>query len=185
MRFLPAILSNLLLMGAAFGMGSLLQPLFPRNFSRLDRVAVTTLSGLGLLGTVLFLVGMNRFSLATVLVILIPFVLLGVIRLALESKEFLPTLRRARPPSVPLAIICALLAVTAIGGRAEPVGDIKLDAIAYHFLGPRVWLRQGVIRPVLDEANTAFPAIVEVQYAVLRWSGELVPLNCSRWPHFF
>jgi hypothetical protein len=35
---------------------------------------------------------MIRFSLATVLVILIPFALLGVIRLARESKELLPAM---------------------------------------------------------------------------------------------
>ena len=34
----------------------------------------------------------------------------------------------------------------------EPVGDIRSDTISYHYLGPRVWLRDGVIRPVLDES---------------------------------
>jgi dolichyl-phosphate-mannose-protein mannosyltransferase len=179
MRFLPAILSNFLLMAAAFGLGSLLQPLFRRDFSKFDRFAVTALSGLGLLGTLFFLVGMIRFSLATVLVILVPLAALGAIRLARESKEFLPALRRARPPSIPLAIICVLLAVTAIAGLAEPVGDIKMDAIAYHFLGPRVWIRDAAIHPLPDECHASFPANVETLFA------GLTTLGGTRAPEFF
>jgi hypothetical protein len=70
MRFLPAILSHLLLMAAAFGLGTPFSHFSPVIFSKVDRVTATALSGLGLPGAVLFLVGMIRFSMTTVLVIL-------------------------------------------------------------------------------------------------------------------
>jgi hypothetical protein len=89
-------------MAAVFGLGRFLQPLFPRNFSKVDRFAATALSGLGLLGTLFFLVGMIRFSLATVLVVLVPLAALGAVRWARESTALLPALRRARPPSIML-----------------------------------------------------------------------------------
>ena len=41
------------------------------------------------------------------------------------------------------------------------------DAITYHYLGPRVWLRQEVIRPVPDEVLTFFPVVAETPFAAL------------------
>jgi hypothetical protein len=81
------MLSNLLLMAAVFGLGRLLQPLFPRNFSKVDRFAATALD--------------DSISLVTVLVVLVPLAALGAVRLAGNRQ-----LRRARPPSIPLVIIC-------------------------------------------------------------------------------
>jgi hypothetical protein len=75
------MLSNLLLMAAVFGQGRLLQPLFPRNFSKVDRFAATALSGLGLLGTLLSRRD-DSISLVTVLVVLVPLAALGAVRLA-------------------------------------------------------------------------------------------------------
>ena len=69
--------------------------------------------------------------------------------------------------------------MTAVGGLALPTGDMNDDAIAYHYLGPRVWLREGVIRPVPDEIQTSFPVVVETQYAALMSLGGL------RAPEFF
>lgn len=79
-------------------------------------------------------------------------------------------------PVLPAMVIGSVLLITVVGGLAEPTGDIRMDAIAYHYLGPRVWLRNGLIRPVLDECQTSFPAVVEVQYAALmRLGGQRAP----------
>ena len=50
--------------------------------------------------------------------------------------------------------------------------------MAYHLLGPKVWLREGRIRPVLDNCHTAFPQIPETLFAIL-WS-----VGGSRAPNF-
>ena len=69
--------------------------------------------------------------------------------------------------ALPVMVILPVLIMTAIAGLAEPTGDMNNDSIAYHYLGPKVWLRDGVIRPVPDELPTSFPVIVETQYAAL------------------
>jgi hypothetical protein len=42
-----------------------------------------------------------------------------------------------------------------------------MDAIAYHLLGPRIWLRDAVIHVLPDECHASFPATVETLYAAL------------------
>jgi hypothetical protein len=146
MRLLSAIFANALLLAASFGVGSLLAPLFPGKLSRLDRFASMVAGGLGLLGTVLFLVGMAAFSRTVILVILIPAAAWGCWRLYKEARQAGGPLGSIRVAMLPAAIIAVVLVITFLGGLAQSVGDIKLDAIAYHFLGPRVWLRDGNIR---------------------------------------
>lgn len=167
MRLLPAIFANVVLLAAALGFGSLLRRLFPENFSQIDRLAMTMLGGLGILGTVLFCVGQVWFSRTAILLVLLLGVLLsggvlaGVIR---GCRSMFATLSF---PFLPLAIIVGVLAVTFAGGFAEPTGDMNNDAIAYHYLGPKVWLREAVIRPIPDEILTAFPAVIETQFAAV------------------
>jgi hypothetical protein len=165
MRLVAAIFANALLLVAGFGLGSLLRPLFPQNLSRLDRLAAMMAGGLGLLGTVLFLVGLAAFSRVVILSILIPAVVLGGWRIYQEARESGVKLASIRVPPLPITIIALLLVVTFLGGLAEPVGDIKMDAIAYHFLGPQVWLRGAVIHVLADECHASFPATVETMYA--------------------
>src|SRR5208282_994535 len=79
-------------------------------------------------------------------------------------------------PLLPLAVIASVLAVTVVGGFAKPTFDMNSDAIAYHYYGPKVWLRDALIRPVPDEALTAFPAEVETLFAALMsLGGERAP----------
>jgi len=67
MRFLLPVIANLLLLVAAFGLGSLIRPLIPHNVSKLDRLAIIPLAGFGLQGVLLFLLGIIRFSLLSFL----------------------------------------------------------------------------------------------------------------------
>jgi hypothetical protein len=179
MRLLSAIFANALLLAASFGVGSLLAPLFPGKLSRLDRFASMVAGGLGLLGTVLFLVGMAAFSRTVILVILIPAAEWGCWRLYKEARQTGGPLGSIRVAMLPAAIIAVVLVITFLGGLAQPVGDIKLDAIAYHFLGPRVWLRDGNIHVLPDECLTAFPANVETVF------GALMSVGGTRAPELF
>jgi hypothetical protein len=167
MRFLPAVFANLLLLLAAFGLGGFLRPLLPRTFSKIDRLSIIALGGLGLLGALLFLLGLIRYSPAVMLMLLLPSGLLGIRCLLQEMRGVDFHSIFGGIPVIPASVIALVLLITIVGGFAEPVGDIRLDTISYHYLGPRVWLRDGVIRPVLDHGFTAFPATVEVQYGVL------------------
>jgi len=167
MRFLPAIFANMILVASALGFGRLLRPLFPEKSSEIDRFALTLLGGLGLLGTTLFCVGQFWFSRFAIVLVLLPGVLLsvGIFPGALRKHRTLFTM--GSPPILPLVVVSSVLIVTAIGGFAEPIGDMNSDAIAYHYHGPKVWLREAVIRPVPDEVLTSFPSVVETQFAAL------------------
>jgi uncharacterized membrane protein YtjA (UPF0391 family) len=179
MNVIPAILANIFLLASALGFGTLFHRLIPKNFSELDRMVVTFLGGFGIQGTILFCVGQVWFSRVAILLVLFLGVLIGCISLARAGTESLPALGTVRPPLLPAAIIFSIFLVTAVGGLALPTGDMNDDAIAYHYQGPKVWLREGVIRPVPDEVPTFFPVVVETQYAAL------MSLGGQRAPGFF
>jgi hypothetical protein len=179
MRLLQPIIANILLFASAIGFGNLIPTLSPKIYSRIDSVSVTLLGGLGILGTLLFIVGQSWFSLIPILIIVVVGILLSV-------RPILSALRQARHiigemqvPLLPLAILGTVLVVTALAGLALPTGDMNNDSIAYHYLGPSVWLKQGVIRAVPDETLTYFPAVIETQY------GALMALGSQRAPQLF
>ncbi|HXJ05755.1 MAG TPA: hypothetical protein VNH65_11680 [Candidatus Acidoferrum sp.] len=179
MTALAAVIANLILLVAAFGFGSLLGSLIPQSFSLLDRFAIKLLGGLGFLGTILFCIGQVWFSRFAIILVLLLGVLLALASSAKAARELRAAPIKSNLRALPALIVTIVLLITAVGGLAEPVGDIKMDEIAYHLLGPKVWLRNAIIRPVVDEAYTAFPAVVEVQYAAL------MSLGGQRAPGFF
>jgi len=174
-----AILSNIVLVVAALGLGRSLQRLFPEGFSQLDRWTFTLLGGLGLLGIALFLLGQFWFSRWGIISVLLVGIGIGLKNFARIISGFRTTLAKVKLPLLPTIVIAMMLLVTAIGGLALPTGDMNNDSIAYHYLGPKVWLRDRQIRPVPDEVFTAFPAVVETQYAAL------MSLGGQRAPGFF
>jgi hypothetical protein len=179
MRLLPAILANIVWFAAALGFGSLSRSLFPKTFAQLDRFAFMLLAGLGLIGTLLFCIGQLWFSRAVVVSTL----LFGLILIAKYAPRIFRGLRAIPSvisgPLLPLSIVAIVLLVTGISGLALPTGDMSHDAIAYHYLGPKVWLREHRIRPVPDEILTSFPALVETQFAAV------MSIGGQRAPRFF
>ncbi len=162
-----AILANVILMASALGFGSLLQRWYPKTFSMLDRFSISLLGGLGILGTILFCVGQIWFSRLAILLVLFLGMLFGCISLARAGPKRWPSLENFRPTLLPATVLVIILFVTGVGGLARPHGDMNNDSIAYHYLGPKVWVREGVIRPVPDEITTYFPVVVETNYAAL------------------
>jgi|HubBroStandDraft_2_1064218.scaffolds.fasta_scaffold17132_4 hypothetical protein len=167
MRVVLPILANIILGVAALGFGSLFLRLIPRRFSELDRFTLRFLAGFGLLGTILFCVGQVWFSRLAILFVLLPGLLLGLFSWLRARFDCWLPLKDLHAPLLPAAIVFGVALVTAVGGVALPTGDTNNDAIAYHYLGPKVWLREGIIRPVPDEIRTYFPVVVETQYAAL------------------
>jgi hypothetical protein len=174
-----AIAANLLLAVAAIGFGNLLRPLIPKTFSQLDRIVLMLLGGLGLVGTILFCVGQVWFSRSSIFLVLFSGVLLSLRPLWVATREFRLTQAKVLLPALPAGIILLVTLLTAVGGLTLPTGDMNDDAIAYHYHGPKVWLREGVIRPVPDEVLTYFPVVVEAQYAAL------MSVGGQRAPEFF
>jgi hypothetical protein len=69
-----------------------------------------------------------------------------------------------------------------IAGLAPPIGDWNVDGISYHYVGPKVWLRDVVIRPLPDNAPASYPSLVEVGFAALRAvGGEQAPVFSAVW----
>ena len=106
-------------------------------------------------------------------------VLLGLKTFSNSIRECSPIFGVFSSVLLPLSVVTCIFLVTALGGLAEPTGDMNNDAVAYHYLGPKVWLRDAMIRPVPDEAQTSFPSIIETQYAAL------MALGGQRAPQFF
>jgi hypothetical protein len=173
---LGAIFAIFLLAGASYGTGVWLTRICPTSFSALDRLALSCVGGFGILGTVLFIVGQfayTRWAIATILALAI---LAGALALVRRGSYGCRTARAPhiwKPPILPTAAIAFVLGVTALGGLAEITGNWGSDAISYHLLGPKVWLREGVVRPVLDNCHTAFPVIAETVYGALIACGGL------------
>ena len=165
---LQAALGMLLLALAAAGAGF---PLFRRlgsAFHPWERLAFCLLGGWGVFSLALYLIGQVLFSRWIIFVVTFGFAALG--------SRFLWGVWRHRELSgpwmekralLPAAIVIFLLLVTTIAGLAPVVGDWGSDTVAYHLLGPKVWLRAGVIRPVADNCHTAFPQTAETMYAAL------------------
>jgi hypothetical protein len=156
-----------LLTVASLAVGSWTANCLPRSFFRWERITVAALAGFGLLSLSLFLVGQFSFTPRTILLVIC--ILTGA-----SARSLLHLLQRdglssglRNAPKLPLIIVVVILTVTAVAGLKEITGDWNNDAVAYHLLGPRVWLRDGVIRPVPDNCHTAFPQTVETIYASL------------------
>jgi hypothetical protein len=149
---------------AAFGAGKWIERLLPANFSRLERLVCCWLGGFGLLGAALFLVGQISFTPFTISLVLAAGVLASIGPLGRARQAVRGLRQNLDVRAVPTGVIALVLLLTAVAGLADITGDWGNDGVAYHLLGPKVWLRDGVIRPVPDNSHTAFPAIAETMY---------------------
>ena len=164
---------------ALLGVGSWIASQLLSTFNRLDRIAVGLLGGFGLLSLTLFIVGQFSFTPKTIMTVICvaivanPRSLLGLAR---DAFVLVKSLNRAS--KIPLALVGLVLILTAVAGLSEITGDWHIDTVAYHLLGPKVWLRNGVIRPVLDNCHTAFPQTAETMF------GALMAVGGARAPGF-
>jgi hypothetical protein len=165
---LRAVLGLLLLVLAAAGAGA---PIFRRlstAFQPWERLALSLLAGWGGVSLALYLIGQFTFSPHVIFVVTSGFAALGLAQLwRIWRDHSLPRPKIDRSALLPGALVVFLLCMTGVAGLAEVVGDWGSDTVAYHLLGPKVWLRAGVIRPVADNCHTAFPQTAETMYAAL------------------
>src|SRR6476646_2210968 len=145
-HILRPVLIVLLLAVAALGAGSWIPSRLSLAFSRFDRIVFSWLGGAGLLSLILFLVGQWRFSWMSAGTILGIALLFAIKPLLLLFREFRSGWRQHKFSALPTFIVFSVLCVTALGSLAEITGDWSIDAVVYHLLGPKVWMREGVIR---------------------------------------
>jgi hypothetical protein len=179
---LHAVLGLCALAVAGCGCGSWIANALPAGFHRAERRGLSLLGGLGIFSLALFLIGQMSFMRSTIAVALVAAATLAVRALWLGWRKMEQIPRTTSGKIVlPRSIVCVVLAVTAISGLAEMTGDWNKDSVAYHLLGPTVWLRNGVIRPVLDNSHTSFPQIPETLFAVLLAAGGDRAPDFSSW----
>ena len=164
---LHAVFGVLVLTGASLGLGMWLCRNLPSTFSRLDRVALGFFGGFGVISCTLFLVGQISFTRRIVLVVLWAAIIANIKELVHFGLSISVRRTLKDAPKLPLLLITIILSMTAVTGLSEVTGDWNNDAVAYHLLGPKVWLRNGMIRPVADNCHTAFPQTAETMFAAL------------------
>ena len=166
---------------AGFGCGAWIANVLPTTCNRIERVGISLLGGLGIFSLTLFLIGQISFSQPIIVTTVGAAVLLSArpVWRALRNLKFAQM--TTRDAFIPCLIVLIVLVLTAVAGIAEITGDWNQDAVAYHLLGPTVWLREGVIRPVLDNSHTAFPQIPEALFAVLLAVGGSRAPDFSSW----
>jgi hypothetical protein len=171
---------------AAFGAGFWIEKRVGPSFSPVESVAFQFLAGLGILSLTLFLSGQIAYTRVTIAGTIVVSAVLGIRSARKLWRESQGNWRLSIGP-IPAAVLAGVLAVTAVAGLAEIIGDWENDAIAYHLLGPKVWLRDGIIRPLPDTSTTAFPSTAEVIFgALFKVGGNRAPgLFCCRDPGVF
>jgi hypothetical protein len=173
---LKAIAANLVVIISAFGFGTLLLRLLPDSFSRLTRSLCALIGGFGILGLILFVVGYLSFMRWTIAVVLV-----AGLALATRSKLH-PFGVGVRPGIIPAGTVAFVLTITALSGLLEPVGDWNIDGVAYHLVGPKAWVRDGMVRPIPDNMPTSFPSAVEMVFAGLyAFGGDRAPGLSAAW----
>jgi len=169
---LHAAFGVLLLGLAAAGVGYPLAGRLGTAFHPRERLAFSFLGGWGVLSLLLYLIGQVAFLRWVIFVVTFGFAALGLRFLwGVRRDREVPEPWVEKRALLPAALVVFILSLTAVAGLAPVVGDWGSDTVAYHLLGPKVWLRAGVIRPVADNSPTAFPQTAETMYAALFATG--------------
>lgn len=176
LEILKATVANIIVAFSAFGFGCWIPRALPKTFSSLTQCICSWVGGFGVLGLTLFVIGHLSFTRATIGIVLAMGVLAGFATIPRSWRFKVPLALPA------FAIVAIVLAITAIAGLAEPVGDWGTDGIAYHYVGPKVWLRNGIVRPVADNAPTSYPSTVEMVFAsMMAFGGQRAPGLSAAW----
>lgn len=178
-EMVAALLACSVIVASAASLGFLFPGKLGVDLSASEELALRLLAGMGLLGLALFLAGNWRWTKSVVWsILLLPF--LANVIAAVVFRKNLAFRSGVRWPHGRLSIWTIVwmgaMALHALSGFAVPVGNSGDDAISYHLLGPVVWQRTEIVRPVLDHSLTAFPQTVETLFgAGMLLGNERVP----------
>jgi hypothetical protein len=107
-----------------------------------------------------FLIDQFAFARLAVLLIVVPCCLTSIPyarQLYAGAEPWQEAIRRV--PALPLLMIAALTIFTALTNLAEIAGDSGNDTVAYHLLGPKLWVQNGLIRCFSDPGSPEESAI--------------------------
>ena len=138
----------------------------------IDRVIWSTAIGTIIGGTVFFIFGHIAWNAWVLWPVLAGLATLGMRSFRSELGALQLSLQRCiRFPGSWLT----LLAITlfSLSGLAALGGDIGHDGISYHLLGPVSWWESGTIQVLPEHSHTAFPAIIEMWFAVAHALGRI------------
>lgn len=173
---LRPVLATIVLALAAFGAGRLTFPRLSSAFSEFDRRVLSWLAGFGFLSLALFLIGQWRFTPSTISPLIGIAALAGVKPLVALTSVLRESFRQYPFPRLPALLVLLVVSSICLAGLAEITGDWSIDAVVYHLLGPKVWIRDGVIRPLPDNSHTAMPQTGETIYAAaMVFGGQRAP----------
>lgn len=165
---LAAIIALLL---AAVGAGGWAVAALPPGASRAERAGLVLITGLLLIGGSAFVIGQWMFRPLVVWPPLLALAGMGVWRLTRARAWWRMLPVRDEIAWMPALLVTGVVAGTMLAGLADLAGGVGHDGVSYHLLGPREWVRHGVIRPLPDVSHTAFPQTVETLFGVLLMSG--------------
>lgn len=159
---LTAVFGLLTVFLASLAWGRALCSTFPSKKFVLEQVNTITVTGLGILGSLTYLIGILSTTVSTLLFLCIaPLAFLSLTpRISWTRMGF----SRGTAHRATVTLLCFVLFVLFMSALAEPAGDSGHDGIRYHLMGPQVWLRDGYIHPVAHDSHTAFPSLVESLY---------------------
>src|SRR3984893_5902972 len=129
---------------AGFGCGAWIANYLPATCNRKERLGISLLGGLAIFSLAFFLIGQLSFC-PTIIVAAVSvsvFALVRRIRRTWRKLSLIPQII-SREAFIPCLIVLIVLVLTAVAGTAEITGGWDRHAIAYHLLGPSVWLREG------------------------------------------
>jgi len=178
---LKAIFANLLVILSIAGYSVWIPRYLPDSFSRATKVLCSVVGGYGTLGTLLFLVGQISYTPFSIGIVLFFGIALALFKLR-APRQFHLHLKELFPNKTAAALLLFLIVLTTVAGLAQPVGDWGVDGVAYHYVGPKVWLREGIIRPIPDNAPTSYAFLAEMIFGPLRvFGGERAQSLSAAW----
>lgn len=159
------------LMTLFFGLGILLLARWAfrtwlEKLHPLEGLGIAGLAGLGLAGTLTFLIGLIPAGLRIVLPLLCLLSVLGFL-LGYRSLRSL----RLSVASTTLFVLLLFLTITLVSA-VTPSDMMDWDSLAYHLAVPKIWLMQGQITYVPTIHHSNFPFTVDSLYLLgLQWGG--------------
>jgi hypothetical protein len=155
-----SFLATILFILASFGLGRFLVKLMKAPL-HLDYIF---LMGAGTFALFFFFTGQLYFGIGLTLPLLLAFAAYSLWHLKLGT---LVSVRKNMAP-LGLWVVLGLFALYFFFPTfIPPAGDFGDDAIAYHLLGPKLWIERAHLGVIADHSLTSFPALIEVMLAVV------------------
>lgn len=165
------LLTTLIFTGlVCLGGAAVLSRLFP-DLDPAERFGLGGIIGLGLMGTVIGLVGYLNLNLGLGLAMLM--VVAGVVSSARSGDWKSAGFSLPKTGGLAATAFLILMLVFPTVGVLAPSSTMDWDSIAYHLADPKIWIQTGAAQPMPWEHHSFFPGAVDALYVPgLIWGGQ-------------